>query len=98
MAFLAAAGPAISAIGGLLGIATSVKSLISKNQKPSAGPVPIQPQMPKQPTQADASQKAAEAVKKRQRVSLLSGGKTNITRGKALVSQEELPTKSLVGA
>jgi len=90
MAFLA---PAISALSGIVGIATGIKSLFGKKEK-----VPEPAKLPAVPTAEDAEAKAQAEIKKRRRISFLSGGQTNITRGQALVSEANLGRTELLGA
>lgn len=89
---MAAVLPIISAVGGVLGIMQSIKGLKgSKEEAPAAPPMPEAPKM------EDAQGKAAEDVKKRRRMSLLSGGMTDITKGTADVGAGNVGLKNLVG-
>ncbi len=88
-----AGGTALATAG--LGIATGVKSLLSSSK---GAKDTQQVKSPKAPTEEDAQSKAAASVAKRRRISLLSGGETNITRGKALVPEENLGRKTLLGS
>ncbi len=94
MAFLL---PLIGAVSGAIGIATGIKSLVSGGGSQKQTPAPEPKPLPKTPTLEDASKKAEDAVGRRRRISLLSGGKTNITRGQALVAESDIARKSLLG-
>lgn len=87
MAFLV---PAISAVAGVLGIASAVKGLTQAKDKP---PAPIA--APTAPTPQAAAIAAAEESKKRRRA---MASKTDITRGAALVPEVNVERKSLLGA
>lgn len=96
MAFLAALAPALGAVASGVAIATGIKSLVSKPPKQSAPPTPPKPPAP--PQVADAEAAAEIDTKNRRRASLLTGGRTDLTRGKALVSPTDVGKKSLIGA
>ena len=98
MAFLAALGPAIGAISGAIGIATGIKSLLSKPKEAAKAPAPEPRPIPKAPTVEDAQKKAQGQVARRRRISLLSGGETNVTGGKATLQEGDVGRKSLLGA
>ena len=96
MAFLA---PLLGVISTGVGIATGIKALTSKNKGSSAQQAAPQPQpLPEQPKQEDAAAKAKEDMAKRRRISVLSGGNTNVTRGKALTTESDVGKKALLGA
>lgn len=83
-------------VGGGLSIASSVRSLISK--PPSASTPKSQP-LPPTPKIEDATKKAQAEVERRRRISLLTGGQTNVTGGAgAVVPEVNIGRKSLVGA
>lgn len=87
-------------IGGLAaaGAVSAVNSIVNK-QKEQALPV----QQPAQTTQTaatiqeDSKAKAKADLEKRRRISLLSGGNTDLTRGTALTTGNQIATKNLVG-
>ena len=95
---MAAILPVIAAVSGAIGIAQGIKALSSSN-KESAQQAPVQApaKLPEVPKEEDAQAKAAEELKRRRRISVLSGGQTNVTRGKALVPESAVGTKSLLG-
>lgn len=90
MAFIA---PLLGAVGAGLGLFSQIKA----SKKAAAPPPPVAP-TPKTPTPEDATGKAAAKVKRRRRISLLSGGKTNVTGGQAVVGEAQLGRKELTGA
>lgn len=86
-------------IGGLAaaGAVSAVNSFVNKS---SDTPAPAQVQTPQ--TQAadinkNAQDKAKEDIAKRRRISLLSGGNTDLTRGTALATGDQIARKNLVG-
>ena len=99
MAFLGALAPLLTTIGAGVSIATGIKSLVSKPKAAASQPAPAPtPQAaPAVPTVEDAAIKAQEEAKKRRRISFLSGGNTDITRGQALVPESAIGKKSLIG-
>ena len=94
MAFLA---PLLSIASAGLGIFTGIKSLIGGGKKDKGEPAPAPKPLPAQPKVEDAKQKAADQVARRRKISLLSGGDTNITRGQALLSEGDVGRKTLGG-
>jgi len=100
MAFLASAGfsNAIASIAGIFGIGSSIKSLVSSPARAqSPAPAPEPKPLPPPPKIEDAKKKAEDQVARRRKISLLSGGRTNITRGQSLVSESDVARKSLLG-
>jgi hypothetical protein len=99
MAFLAAPAfaTAVGSLSGLFGIGAGIHSIISGSKKGDKSPSAPAP-LPKAPTAEDAAIKAKADLQKRRRISVLSGGVTDVTRGKALVSEEQVGKKSLLGA
>ena len=97
-AFAAKILPLVKAVGGAVGIAAGVKSLTQKSSALAGQPAPTPQPLPTPPTVEDAQKSAGIDVAKRRRISVLSGGVTNVTRGKALVSEENIGTKSLLGS
>jgi len=95
MAFLAPLAPFLSAVGAGVSIATGIRSLVSKPKAQDSAPTP--PPVPEKPTIEQAQETAVDQVKKRRRISLLTGGRTNITRGQALVPESSVEKKSLIG-
>ncbi len=100
----AATGFGASLAGGLavatagVGIAASTKSLLSRGSQQQRTPAPEPKPIPKAPTVEDATKKAESQVARRRRISLLSGGQTNITRGQATLSESDVGKKSLLGS
>lgn len=93
MAFLSAAIPFLSSAAG---IATGIKSLVNK-PKSSSAPAPTPAPLPDKPTIEKAETKAGVDVARRRKISALSGGVTNLTRGNALVPEANIGRKSLLG-
>jgi hypothetical protein len=93
---MAFAIPFITAAAGALSIATGIKSLVGG--KKSSSSTPSNPEaLPKTPNAADASESAEKELKKRRKISVLSGGNTDKTRGQALAKESDVTRKSLVG-
>lgn len=86
--FVVAAASAASAVSGLMGVFQGGKLM------PKGGPQPagMQP-----PTPADANKDAQAQIDKKRRMSLLSGGNTDVTRGSGVVNSSSVGTKTLVG-
>ena len=90
--------PLLKAVGATVGIATGVKSLVGGGKSASAQEAAPEPKpLPSAPKPEDAAKKAESEVTRRRRISLLSGGRTNITRGRALVPESAIERKSLLG-
>lgn len=90
---MAFAAPIISAIAGIASIASTASSLFGKKNK-----APTPQAAPAAPTVEGAQKNAADEVNRRRRISLLSGGNTDVTRGAALVDPNSVTKKSLLGA
>lgn len=90
---MAFAVPIISAISGIASIASTAKGLFGKKDK-----APTPQASPAVPTPQDAQTSATDEVNRRRRISLLSGGNTDVTRGTALVDPNSVTKKSLLGA
>lgn len=96
MAFLL---PVIQAISGVVGITTGIKSIIGGDKKASpSAPAPTPKPLPAAPKPEDAQKKAEESVARRRRISVLSGGETNVTRGQSLLAEGDVGVKKLLGA
>ena len=95
MAFLAPLLPALMTVSTGLGIFNTIKGMNRKdgNMQVTQPPAPL----PTAPTQMDAATKAKEDLQKRRRISVLSGGDTDKTRGQALVSEANVGAKTLLG-
>ena len=100
----AATGGAATAIGATaaltagLGIAQSVKSLISPRGAPKqAESIKQAAKLPAVPKIQDAKVKAREDVAKRRRTIARTGGVTDITKGLAVVPEANIGRKSLIG-
>ena len=95
MAFLLSG---IQAVSGALGIVQGIKSLFGGGKKdtPSAAPEPKP--LPKAPTPEDAQAKAKTETARRRRISILSGGQTNVTRGQSLLQAGDVGRQTLGGA
>jgi len=95
MAFLAALAPILTAASAGMGVYSGIKAMTAKKDDKAPGsPAPL----PAAPTGADAQMKADADLKKRRRISVLSGGVTDKTRGQALVGEDSVGKKSLLGA
>lgn len=90
MGFIA---PVISAVAGIASIASTAKGLFGKKDK-----APAPKAAPAAPTVEGAQKDATAEVNRRRRISLLSGGNTDVTRGAALVDPTSVTKKSLLGA
>ena len=98
MAFLAPLIPLLTVASLGVGIASGVKSLTAKPQSEGrVGQAPAPAPLPEAPKVEDAQAKAKAELDKKRRISFLSGGKTNVTQGKALVSESEIGRNSLLG-
>ena len=86
--------PIISAVSGVVGIVSGIKGL-TQSQKSSAPPAPAP--LPEKLTIEGAATDAKAESAKRRRISLLSGGNTDITRGSALVPEGSIGRKTLLG-
>ena len=98
MAFLV---PFIPLIVGAMGVGASIYSTSASKTAASKArnaqqdaPAPL----PTAPTEGDAQAKAAEDMQTRRRISMLSGGDTDVTKGKALVAPADSAKKTLLGA
>ena len=94
--------PAIAAVSGIVGIISGIRGITGAGKKDSgagagAGAPPAPAPLPEKPTEEKAQVSAADEMKRRRRISLLSGGLTNITRGQALVPEKNIERKSLLG-
>ena len=96
--------PAVTAAASAVGIAQGVKALTAKSASPYIGGKAIEPLKPE--TEPDvtaesvaktAEESATAKLKKRLRISALTGGKTNLTRGKALIPEDMIQKKALLG-
>ena len=98
MAFLAPLIPLMTAAAAGFSIYQGVTSMNrqGKDDISAQPPAPIAP--PEVPTPMDAEADAAAEVKKKRKISALTGGTTDMTRGKALVSESSIGRKSLLGA
>lgn len=92
MGFIA---PIIAAVSSGFGLFQQIKGS-RKAAAPPAPPPPVKP--PPRVTEGEAKEKATADVGRRRRISLLSGGQTNVTKGQATVGESQLGRKSLVGA
>lgn len=91
---LVAALPSIIGAGAAgVGAYSSLQGMKDAKKK-AASPPPL----PATPDSQDAAQSAAETLKKRRRISLLSGGDTNVTRGTGAITPANLGQKTLLGA
>ena len=87
----------IAKIAGALGLVkTAVDATRQEPVKAFAGG-PGQKPAPKEPTVDEAQQTAAEQLKKRRKISLLTGGMTDITEGTGLVPEASVKRKTLLG-
>lgn len=87
----------VAPILGLVSAVSSISSMFKGNKQQSqSAPPPVQP-LPAAPTTADASAKAQAEVDKRRRISLLSGGDTNLTKGAAAVGGADVSKNKLLG-
>ena len=91
--FTAAALGAGAFFGGKSLLKTAGKAFTSGQ----AAPAPATKPPPEAPKIEDAAKQAKADVARRRRISVLSGGVTNITKGQALVSEGNLARKSLLG-
>ncbi len=99
MAFLSAALPFINAAAGAAGAFATVKSVLDSRKTPGRiNQLQQNQQLPKAPTDADTQKDATAEIQRRRRASIFSGGRTNITRGKALIPEGAVQKKELLGA
>lgn len=93
MAFLAPLGAAFAAaaptVAAVAGTAAAVKSMTDKPKAPSIAAPPVAP------TPQASLLKAQEQANQRRKVSLLSGGQTNLTRGTATLKPEDIGKPTL---
>lgn len=82
-------------IAPLIGLVSAIAPMLNKKQ--SAPSAPALAPLPAAPTSADASAKAQAEVDKKRRISLLSGGDTNLTNGTAAVSSTDVGKNKLLG-
>lgn len=80
-------GLATGLVGGLFG---------KKDKAHDAAPVPAAQKAA--PTMAGAQDNAAQEVAKRRRISMLSGGNTDVTRGTGALAPGQVQQKTLLGA
>lgn len=83
--------PLAMAIGAIASTVQTISSLKRKDT-PAAAPA-----APAAPTMQNAQTDAKAEVEKRRRISLLSGGNTDVTRGQAALQSGQVGTKSLLG-
>ncbi len=91
----------LGGISSLVGIFTGVKSLFGGGKKESAParqPAPTPKPLPPAPKIEDAKKAGADETARRRRISLLSGGRTNVTRGQATLAEGDVGRKTLLGA
>lgn len=93
MAFLPAMLPAIA---GLVGAGASIYSTVQSSKSRKAQQRSVTPN-PTAPNYEESEAKAREDMKRRRKISFLSGGKTDMTRGTGVVGQSSIGTKSLLG-
>lgn len=84
-------------IAPLIGLVSAIAPMFSKQKQQQQAPPALAP-LPAAPTSADASAKAQAEVDKKRRISLLSGGDTNLTKGAATVGTEDVGKKTLGGS
>ena len=89
--------PALTIASMGVGIAQGVQSLQAGGKKDSLSQLQTTP-LPAKPTEEAAGVDAAAELKRRKKISALSGGTTDITRGKALVSETNIGKQTLGGS
>ncbi len=87
----------IAPILGIVSAVSSVASMFKGNKQQAQAAPPALAPLPAAPTTAEASAKAQAEVDKRRRISLLSGGETNLTKGGAELTSTDVAKKNLLG-
>jgi ABC-type Mn2+/Zn2+ transport system ATPase subunit len=91
---MAFAAPLIGLASAGLGLYQSVKGMKDARRQQA----PAVQQSPVAPKAEDASKSAAMEVRRRRRISMLSGGQTNKTQGMAQLGAGSVAQKTLLGA
>ena len=88
--------PLVSLATAGVGLYQGIKA--NKDAKKASSIMPQAPApLPTAPTEVSAAEKAKIDLQKRRRISVLSGGDTDKTRGQALVSETNVGAKKLLG-
>lgn len=82
----------MGAVGAAIGFGSLISSMLGKKNKP---PAPVAP--PPAPTVANAEADAKAQQLKKRRISMLSGGQTDLTAGSAGGAGATVGSKTLLG-